>query len=222
MQAKIKPLIEPANRKGWGSTLSIQPQVYLNKMGALGRNSLPFSTRYTMLNSGKFTAYLQSGLWAEAVNAAMLLKNNLITPNRTLSPFQQFFGKGKKSIQALMQKFGEICIITFKDNTHWAKLANQGTPRIWVGYDWVFNPKTKKNILTRDMTFLHNLYSEYSKVEKPAVLTVSYEGSDEEEELKTVPVIIINNNVNIVSNSNSNSSKEDFENNKENFFDEDI
>ena len=41
-----------------------------------------------MLNGGKFTAYLQSGLWAEAANTATLLKNNLLTPNRTLSPFQ--------------------------------------------------------------------------------------------------------------------------------------
>ena len=46
-----------------------------------------------MLNDGKFTTYLQSGLWAEAANTAMLLENNPITPNRTLSPFQQFFEK---------------------------------------------------------------------------------------------------------------------------------
>ena len=78
-----------------------------------------------------------------------------------------------------MQKFGEMCISTFKDNTHWAKLANKGTPRIWVGYaenhptgtNWIFNPKTKKIILTRYMTFLQKSYGEYTKVEKPAVLS---------------------------------------------------
>ena len=80
------------------------------------------------------TAYLQSCLWAEAVTTAVILENNLITPTRTLSPFQQFFGKGKKSVLSVMQKLSEMCIITFKDNTHWAKLANQGTPSIWVGY----------------------------------------------------------------------------------------
>ena len=105
-----------------------------------------------MLNGGKFASYLQSDLWAEAANTAMILENNLITPNRILSPFQHFFGKGKKSVLTLMQKFGEMCIITYKDNTDWAKLANHGTPGIWVGYAenspastyWIFSPKTKK------------------------------------------------------------------------------
>ena len=51
-----------------------------------------------------------------------------------------------------MQKFDEMCFATFKHNTHWAKLANQGTPGVWVGYAknhptgiyQIFNPKTKK------------------------------------------------------------------------------
>ena len=60
-----------------------------------------------MLNGGKFTAYLQSSLWAEAANTATLLENNLVTPNRTLSPFQQFFGKGKKTVLASMQNLVE-------------------------------------------------------------------------------------------------------------------
>ena len=65
-----------------------------------GRIEQKFATHFnwvcTMLNHGKFTTYLQSGLWAEAVNTAMLLENNLITPTRTLSPFQQFFGRERK------------------------------------------------------------------------------------------------------------------------------
>ena len=71
------------------------------------------------------------------------------------------FGKGKRSILSLMQNFGEMCNATYRDNTHQAKLANQGTPGIWVGYAkghltskyQVFNPKTKKIILTQDVTF---------------------------------------------------------------------
>ena len=105
----------------------------------------------TMLNGGKFTAYLQSGLWAEVANTATTLENNLITPNRTLSPFQQFFGKEKQNVLMVMQKIGEMFIATFKDNTHQAKLAKQGTLRIWVGYAenhptstyQIFNPKKK-------------------------------------------------------------------------------
>ena len=49
------------------------------------------------------------------------------------------------------------------------------------------------------------------------------QGSDNnEEELKTVPVVINNTNVNVVSDSDSDSSKEDFKNINDNFFDEDI
>ena len=70
-----------------------------------------------------------------------------------------------------MQKFGEMCIATYKDDTHWAKLANRGTPGIWVGYAenhptstyQVFNPKTKRIILTRDVTFLNKSYGEYNR-----------------------------------------------------------
>ena len=75
---------------------------------------------------------------------------------------------------------------------------------------------------TRYVTFLQKSYGEYSKVEKPVVLNMSYEGSGDEEELKTVPVENNNNNVNVVSDSDSDSSDEDFENNKGSLFDEDI
>ena len=87
-----------------------------------------------MLNRGSDATYLQSGLWAEAGNTAMLLENNLVTPQRTLSPFQPIFGKGKKNVLTSLQKFGEMYIATYKDNSHWAKLANHGTSIIWVGY----------------------------------------------------------------------------------------
>ena len=61
-----------------------------------------------------------------------------------------------------MQNFGEICIATYRINTHQAKLANHGTPGIWVvhadshpaGMYRVLYPKTKKIISTWDVTFL--------------------------------------------------------------------
>ena len=90
-----------------------------------------FNQACAMLNCRKFNTYLSNGLLAKAANTTMLLKNNLLTPNRNLSPFQKFFGKGKRSI---LSSFGELYIATYRDNTHWAKLANQGTPGIWVGY----------------------------------------------------------------------------------------
>ena len=129
-----------------------------------------------------------------------------------------------------MQKFDEMCIAIFKNNTHQAKLANWGTPNIWVGYAKnhpngtrrIFNPKTKQLILTWDVTFLQKSYGEYRKVEKPVILNKNYEGSNDEEKLKTVPVDNKNNDVNVVSDSDSDSSDKDFENNKGFFFDKDI
>ena len=121
---------------------------------------------------------------AKATNTALLLKNNSITPNRTLSPFQQFFGKRKRIILSLIQKFDEMCSTTYKENIHRAKLANGGTPGIWVSYAdghptssyQVLSNNTKKIMLTQDMTFLKKSYRDYSKVEKPVLVTISYEG----------------------------------------------
>ena len=77
-----------------------------------------FNLVCAMINGGKFTTFLQSSLWAEAANTAMLLENHLIIPNKILSSFQQFFGKGKKSFLTLMQKIGEMCITTYKVNSY--------------------------------------------------------------------------------------------------------
>ena len=63
-----------------------------------------FNKLCALLNNGKFSTFLRSGSWARAVNTANLLENNLFTPNRDFSPFQQFFGKGPRNILSLVQK----------------------------------------------------------------------------------------------------------------------
>ena len=83
-----------------------------------------FNQVCVMLSSSKFNAYLCNSLWTKAVNTTMLLENNLSTLNRILSPFQHFFGKRRKRIPSWMQKFGEMCITTYRNNTHQAKLVN--------------------------------------------------------------------------------------------------
>ena len=55
-----------------------------------------FNQVCAMLIGGIFTFLLRNGLWAQAANTITLLENYLITPNRTLSSFQQFLGKKKK------------------------------------------------------------------------------------------------------------------------------
>ena len=53
------------------------------------------------------------------------------------------------------------------------------------------------------MTFLQKSYGQYSKVKKPVLVTTSYEGLDEDEELQTDPIISSNNNNNLDNDSNS-------------------
>ena len=107
-----------------------------------------------------------------------------------------------------------MCVITQWNKFHHAKLANHGTPGIWLGYTddhptsayQVFNPKAKKIILTRDLSFLQKSYRDYNKVKNPVLVTMSYEGMDDEEELKMVPVINHDDNdYNVLSYSKSES-----------------
>ena len=76
--------------------------------------------------------------------------------------------------------------------------------------------------MTQDETSLQKSYGEYTQVEKPVVVTTSYEGSDEEEECEMVPIVNNNNSINRVRDFNSDSSEEDFENNEDNFFNGDV
>ena len=46
-----------------------------------------FNLVHAMLNTEKFTAFLRNGIWAETINTNTLLENNLVTPNKGLSPF---------------------------------------------------------------------------------------------------------------------------------------
>ena len=72
---------------------------------------------------------------------------------------------------------------------------------------------------TLNVSFLQKSDGENSKVEKPILNTTSYEGSNDEEELKTVPIVNENNiNNNVVSDSDNDSKNE----NQEYLFNKDI
>ena len=117
-------------------------------------------------------------------------------------------------------------ITMYQYNSWQTKLANEGSPSIWVGFAeghlvgtyCVYSLKTKKVILTKDMTFLQKSYSEWNKVKKPLMVPTSYDDDDDddEEEVKMAPENNQNNNHydNVVSNSESDD--------KENIFDKDV
>ena len=123
-----------------------------------------------------------------------------------------------------------MCITTYRDNTHWAILANQCNPGNWVCYVEghltntyrLFNPKTKNIILIQAVIFLQKSYGEHTKVEKPVLLTMSNERSDDDEELKTVKTVPVINNDNICNLDSDSDSDNDIKNDDQNFFNEDI
>ena len=71
-------------------------------------------------------------------------------------------------------------------------------------------------MLTKDVFFLHKSYKNWSKVEKPVTVPMTYESPDDDEECKTIPVINQNNNSNYNAVSNSKYESND----KDNLFNE--
>ena len=154
-----------ANRKRWVKSLSILPQELLIRT--------TFQWGRCHANDVKFSSFLRNNLWAEAKNTVILLENTLLTPNRGLSKCH----KMERNNLSLLQNLCEMCIATYHDNSHCAKLANQGIPGIWVGFAedhpvgiyCIYNTKTTRISLTKDVTFLNNSYGEWSKIEKPVL-----------------------------------------------------
>ncbi len=64
-----------------------------------------------ILNGRKFTSSLQNLLWEEAAQTATVLQNILVSQQGAMSPYHQFFGKGRTSILDTVQRFGEICVV---------------------------------------------------------------------------------------------------------------
>ena len=121
----MKILNRCALRKGWTFNLSALCLIFHNKMAKWNENFLPCLIRCMLYLTVGFFLFLRNGLSAAMAKTVMLLENNLLTPSWNLSPFQ--FWKRKWRLLTLVQDFG--C-----NNSHHAKLANQGTPGIWVSF----------------------------------------------------------------------------------------
>ena len=109
-----------------------------------------------------FSFCLRNSLQAEATNITTLLENNLITPNRDLSPFQQFLGREREAITM------------YRADSLQTMLVNCGTPSFWVSFTeghpvgnyHVDSSKTKRIISTTDVTILQKSYRDWNKNEK--------------------------------------------------------
>jgi hypothetical protein len=140
--------------------------------------------------------------------------NILLTNNRDSSPFQQFFGKGIKSIVPIStRKFGEM-VVVYQNNNMAPKMKDRGTTCIWLGYAAdhaagtyrVYNPQTRQVIFTRDVQFLNQTYGKYHKAKvikeaereksnKPMTI-VHDDDSDDDDDIPKL-------NLNIVSDDES-------------------
>ena len=97
------------------------------------------------------------------------------------------------------------------DQLHWR-------PSHW--YILGLQAQDKKDYFDLRCDFLQKSYGENSKVVKPVLVTMRYEGSNDEEELKAVPRVSQNNNyTSIITDSKSDN---DNKNNNKNLFDKDI
>ena len=130
-----------------------------------------FNRVHAMLNGGKFTPYLHSGLWLEAANTATFIENHLTTPNRSMNPFQQFLGRENQTSSSQCKNLVKYTLSlsrTTPTGLNYPIIALQvfgldmlkTIPLVHTGF---FNPKTKCIILTWDVTFLNKSYGEYSK-----------------------------------------------------------
>ena len=145
-----------------------------------GRVERKFQTLYgrfrsSLLGSGTKGAF-KKRLWAEAANTATDMDNILVKQGKNESSFQQFFGKGVKSlVPNSFQKFGEMAVITNQQKIK-AKLDDRGKTCIWLGYakdhavgtHRIYNPNTRKVILTRDVVFLRQSFGQYVSKDKSA------------------------------------------------------
>ena len=97
------------------------------------------------------------------------------------------------------------------DQLHWR-------PSHW--YILGLQAQDKKDYFDLRCDFLQKSYSNQNKVEKPVLVTTSYEGLDDEEKLKMVEIINENKNIsNVVSDSDSDN---DNDNDNKKVFDKDI
>ena len=71
-------------------------------------------------------------------------------------------------------------MMTYNDNSHHAKLGNQGEPGICVGFadehsvsNYHVLKRKMKKFLIKDITFLSESHGEWNEVETPTLISVS-------------------------------------------------
>jgi hypothetical protein len=128
------------------------------------------------LNGADLEGELRDRIWAECVMNVTYLSNIISTKSSLKPPFELLYGE-KPTLHDNLKIFGEVGVVTTKDKIQ-AKLSNQGTTCMFVGYTEhqsrdvyrMLNLTTNATINSQDIIWLNKTYGEW-KNDKIAIST---------------------------------------------------
>jgi transposase InsO family protein len=158
-----------------------------------GRVERKFATLYgrvrAMLNGARLTKELRNGLWTEAARTASDLENTLVSTNRPVAAFNQFYEKELPGIRNA-HPFGEIGIVhNHQGKTLRGKLEDRGRACLHLGrasdqprdtYRFL-NLQTLRVIHSRDVLWLNQSYGEWKGLHTNT--TLLEDDDDDEDDL---------------------------------------
>jgi hypothetical protein len=122
-----------------------------------------------MLNGSGLEDELRDKIWAEYVMNVTHLFNIISTKSSFKSPFELLYGE-KPKLHNNLKMIGEVGVVTTKERIQ-AKLSNQGTTCMFVGYTEhhsrdvyrMLNKTTNAIIHPRDIVWLNKTYREWKE-----------------------------------------------------------
>ena len=163
---------EACNRKGLGITFEFTSRATPQHNGRVERK---FQTLYNkikaMLNYAGITPSMRKGLWAEAANTAVMWDNASVHKVNDKPPFTKFYNKNADYVDNL-HAFGELgTVLDPKKKDIKAKITNKGELCMMLGPAAnhakdtcrMWNLKTNKVIISRDIYWLNQTYGAYYK-----------------------------------------------------------
>ena len=142
------------------------------------------------MNAARLPKDLREGLWAECANTCTKLDNILVRENGQDPPYKQFYGEDPKFVKYL-RTWGEMGIVANHQNKKIrAKLADRGRPMMFVGYAEdhagdvyrMWNPATKKIVLSRDIQWLNKSYGEWKGISQVNVIHTAPSKPDDDDD----------------------------------------
>ena len=151
-----------------------------------GRVERKFASLYAkvraVMNEAGFTQEMRDGLWSECASTMTDHENIMTSKLKPVPSHNLLFGKDAKYVRH-MKTFGEVGVTKITGSRHISKLANRGEVKVFVGYAKdhdkdvyrMFNMKTRKVSLTRDVRWLSKLFGDYKNIKEKEIIKVSDE-----------------------------------------------